>query len=165
VYDFEVPELWSLAYAFPQLKRCTSKFGSIPEIWNWATMALALSPAQYRTDRAFLDRAAEWSLPKVHRIDQRVGAALGIRIEVRSPGGPNEVTQFYAPSTAKRSAGPPASPRGWCSMGKSTRPGCSCRRRTFHRSCIPNVSSRAAVCCGDVSSEKSRRVTGMVQPQ
>lgn len=101
VYDFEVPELWSLAHAFPQLKRCTSKFGSIPEIWNWATMALAMSPERYRTDRAFLDRAAEWSLPKVHRIDQRVGAALGIRIEVRSPDGAHEVTLFHADSTVE----------------------------------------------------------------
>ncbi len=101
VYNFEVPELWSLAYAFPQLKRCTSQFGSIPEIWNWSTMALAMSPARYRSDRVFLDRAAEWSLPKVHRIDQRVGAALGIRIEVRAPDGSNEVILFYAPSTVE----------------------------------------------------------------
>jgi hypothetical protein len=101
VYNFEVPELWSLAYAFPRLRTVTSKFGSMPEIWNWATAALAAAPASVRSDVEFLDRSAGFMLPIVHRVDRLVGDALGIRIEVGVPDGTGEVIQFYAPSTVE----------------------------------------------------------------
>lgn len=99
VYNFEVPEVWSLAHAFPQLRTCTSKFGAIPELWNWATIGLARAPERFRGDHAFLDRSADFILPAVHWLDRWVGEALGIRVEVAGPDGPPEAWQYYAPST------------------------------------------------------------------
>ena len=99
VYDFEVPELWSLPHAFPQLTTCTSKFGTIPELWNRATQALAVMPDPWRTDPVFLDGIAARALAPVHFLDRWVGAALGIHIDVRAPGGRSLHVDFYAPST------------------------------------------------------------------
>lgn len=101
VYSFEVPEIWSLAHTFPRLRTVTSKFGTVPELWNWATMGLAAAPEAYRTDTEFLDRSAQFTLPAVHLIDRWVGEALGIRVEVRGPDGRGETLLFYAPSTTE----------------------------------------------------------------
>lgn len=101
VYNFEVPELWSLSKCFPQLRTVTSQFGSTPELWNWASAALAAAPDALRQDSDFLNRGAEFILPLVHWLDQFVGDALGIRIEVSAPDGTGEVIQFYAPSTVE----------------------------------------------------------------
>ncbi len=101
VYDFEVPEVWSLTRTFPQLRSCTSKFGSIPVVWNWATTTLAAAPARFRTDTAFLDRAAAFILPTVYWVDRWVGEDLGICVEIAGPDGPPEVWTFYAPSTCE----------------------------------------------------------------
>ena len=101
VYTFEVPEIWSLARTFPQLRTVTSKFGTVPELWNWATMGLAAAPEPYRTDTEFLDRSAQFILPSVHWIDRWVGEALGIRVDVRAPDGSGETLLFYAPSTTE----------------------------------------------------------------
>lgn len=101
VYAFEVPEIWSLAHTFPRLRTVTSKFGTVPELWNWATLGLAAAPERYRTDTAFLDRSAQFILPAVHWIDRLVGEALGIRIDVRAPDGSGETLFFYAPSTTE----------------------------------------------------------------
>lgn len=99
VYDFEVPELWSLPHTFPQLRTCTSKFGTIPELWNRATQALARTPAAWRTEPAHLDMIAEHALPYVHLLDPWVGAALGIRIDLSAPDGRALSVTCYAPST------------------------------------------------------------------
>jgi saccharopine dehydrogenase-like NADP-dependent oxidoreductase len=101
VYTFEVPEIWSLAQTFPQLKTVTSKFGSIPELWNWATVGLTMLPGHLRTDGAWLDLSAKFMLPWVHKVDAWVGEALGIRIDVSAPDGSGEAIQFYAPSTTQ----------------------------------------------------------------
>lgn len=101
VYAFEVPELWSLAHTFPRLRTLTSKFGTVPELWNWATVGLAAAPQAYRTDSEFLDRSAQFMIPYVHLIDRWVGEALGIRIDVRTPVGGGETLLFYAPSTTE----------------------------------------------------------------
>ncbi|MDJ0755274.1 MAG: saccharopine dehydrogenase NADP-binding domain-containing protein [Ardenticatenaceae bacterium] len=100
VYNFEVPELWSLAHTFPQLETCTSKFGTRPAIWNWATTALASAPKRVRTNREFLHNGVRFMLPIVHWIDRWVGGELGIRVEVRTPLV-QDVTCFYAPSTSE----------------------------------------------------------------
>lgn len=100
VYNFEVPELWSLAHTFPQLETCTSKFGTRPAIWNWATTALASAPEHIRTNSEFLHNGVRFMLPIVHWVDQWVGGALGIRVEVHTPTGA-DVTCFYAPSTSE----------------------------------------------------------------
>lgn len=99
VYDFEVPELWSLPHAFPQLKTCTSKFGVIPGLWNRATQALAVMPEPWRSDPDLLDQIAMRALPPVHFLDRWVGAALGIRVNACAPGGRRVSVTFYAPST------------------------------------------------------------------
>jgi hypothetical protein len=99
VYDFEVPELWSLVQTFPQLQSCTSKFGSIPALWNWATRALAAAPARWRTDPRFLDNSATFILPTVYWVDQWVGERLGICVEIDGPDGPPEQWSFFAQST------------------------------------------------------------------
>lgn len=103
IYHFEVPEIWSLAQVFPQLQTITSRFGSIPELWNWATLGLALAPVEYRQNTAFLDRSAEFMVPYVHKVDRWVGDALGIRIDIasRADNGGRETICFYAPSTVK----------------------------------------------------------------
>jgi len=98
VYNFAVPELWSLPYSFPRLRTCTSKFGTQPALWNWATSILARAPAHIRTNRQFLHDGVEFMLPIVHRVDRWVGHALGIRVEVRAPDC-MDVIRFYAPST------------------------------------------------------------------
>jgi len=101
VYSFEVPEVWSLARTFPRLRTVTSQFGTSPALWNWATAALAAAPKRLRTDAAFLDRSATFILPAVHRIDRRVGEALGIRVDVQDAEGSGEAALFYAPSTTE----------------------------------------------------------------
>ena len=104
VYNFEVPELWSLVHTFPQLTTCTSRFGTVPELWNWATWLLASAPRAMREDPAFLDRSADFILPVVHWIDRWVGGALGIRVDLGfedTDGRHIETTTFYAPSTSQ----------------------------------------------------------------
>lgn len=100
VYNFEVPELWSLAATFPRLRRCTSKFGTIPELWNWSTVALASAPVHVRTDPKFIGDSVTFMLPIVHWFDRWTGGDLGIRVEVRTPAGEGEALYFYAPSTS-----------------------------------------------------------------
>jgi saccharopine dehydrogenase-like NADP-dependent oxidoreductase len=101
VYNFEVPELSSLARTFPQLQRCTSKFGTIPGLWNWATAAVARLPASVRRNPDFIHDAITFTLPWVHRLDRLTGGAIGIRVEVRTPDGQGEALGFYAPSTSQ----------------------------------------------------------------
>lgn len=99
VYAFAVPELWSLPHAFPQLQTCTSHFGTMPALWNWATRTLARLPESVRTDPQFLDDGAHFILPIVHLLDRWVGTALGISVTVTQPDGRSETAQVYAPST------------------------------------------------------------------
>ena len=82
VYNFEVPELSSLARTFPQLQRCTSKFGTIPELWNWATAGVARLPASVRRNPDFIHDAITFTLPWVHRLDRLTGGAIAIRVKV-----------------------------------------------------------------------------------
>ncbi len=100
VYGFEVPEIWSLAHSFPQLQTLTSRFATVPEVWNWATWALARLPDRFRSDMTWLDNAATFMIPLVHALDRFVGEALAIRIDILGPDG-REVIHFYAPSTTE----------------------------------------------------------------
>ncbi len=100
VYGFEVPEIWSLAESFPQLQTVTSSFGTVPDLWNWSTWALARLPGSLRSDLNWLDNAASFMIPWVHKLDRLVGEALAIRIDVLGPDL-HEVIHFYAPSTTE----------------------------------------------------------------
>jgi saccharopine dehydrogenase-like NADP-dependent oxidoreductase len=100
VYGFEVPEIWSLAESLPQLRTVTSRFGTTPDLWNWATWALARLPNSLRNDLTWLDNAATFMIPWVHRLDHLAGEALAIRIDVQGPGV-HEVIHFFAPSTTE----------------------------------------------------------------
>ncbi|MCB9160315.1 MAG: saccharopine dehydrogenase NADP-binding domain-containing protein [Caldilineaceae bacterium] len=110
VYDFEVPELWSLPHAFPQLTTCTSKFGTIPELWNRATQALAVMPDPWRTDPVFLDGIAARALAPVHFLDRWVGAAWASTSTCAPPTDAAFTWTFTPHPRAQRSAGPRASP-------------------------------------------------------
>jgi len=100
VYPFEVPEIWSLARTFPQLQTVTSRFGTLPALWNRATQALAAAPESLRTDSEWLDRAARFTLPWVRWLDPIVGNALAVRVEVRGPGYA-ESSIYHAESTTQ----------------------------------------------------------------
>ena len=95
-----MPETWSLALSFPQLRTVTSRVGTAPEMWNWATWALARLPTALRSDLTWLDNAATFMVPWVHRLDRLVGEALAIRIDVMGPDL-HEAIHFYAPSTTE----------------------------------------------------------------
>jgi NAD(P)-dependent dehydrogenase (short-subunit alcohol dehydrogenase family) len=99
VYPFEVPEIWSLAQTFPQLRTVTSRFGTKPAIWNLATQGLARAPEIARGDPEWLDLSARVMLPWVQRIDPLVGHALAVRVEVCGPGYSESATYFAESTT------------------------------------------------------------------
>jgi saccharopine dehydrogenase-like NADP-dependent oxidoreductase len=101
VYNFDVPELWSLPRTYPQLRHCTSKFGTVPELWNWATVAVAHLPESVRRDAEFIHDSITFTLPWVHRLDRLTGVAVGIRVEARGETGRDEAMYFYAPTTSE----------------------------------------------------------------
>jgi hypothetical protein len=82
------------------LRTVTSRFGTTPDLWNWATWALARLPNSLRNDLTWLDNAATFMIPWVHRLDHLAGEALAIRIDVQGPGV-HEVIHFFAPSTTE----------------------------------------------------------------
>ncbi|MGL4651062.1 MAG: saccharopine dehydrogenase family protein, partial [Caldilineaceae bacterium] len=100
VYPFEVPEIWSLARTFPQLRTVTSRFGTMPALWNRATQGLAAAPAFLRDDAEWLDLSARFMLPWVQRIDPLVGHALAVKVAVCGPGYVESST-YYAHSTTE----------------------------------------------------------------
>jgi hypothetical protein len=61
---------------------------------------LAAAPAQLLTDHQWLDTAAGFTIPWVHRLDHWVGEALAIRVDCLGPGIA-ESHCFYAPSTSE----------------------------------------------------------------
>ena len=133
VYNFEVPELSTLARTFPQLQRCTSKFGTVPELWNWATAGVARLPASVRRNPGFIHDAITFTLPWVHRLDRLTGARFVSAWRYARPTGKARRLDFTRRRPVRRWGGRLVRLPAWSLMGQSINQAFTCPRPGFRR--------------------------------
>jgi saccharopine dehydrogenase-like NADP-dependent oxidoreductase len=102
VYWFDVPETGTLVDSFG-LRTVTTKFGSVPDLYNHLTWLVARSPRAWLQQPAVVEGLAQVSYRMTQWSDRWSGVGVGIHLELRGQrqGQPTVYqAQFVHPQTA-----------------------------------------------------------------
>ncbi|KAK9837667.1 hypothetical protein WJX74_002531 [Apatococcus lobatus] len=82
VYLYNLPEVHS-TFKYMRVPTVSARFGTAPEFWNWAMVAVArLAPKGMLQDRSKIKAFGKLSDPWVRLIDPIIGEQVGMRVDV-----------------------------------------------------------------------------------
>ncbi|KAK9860398.1 hypothetical protein WJX84_011416 [Apatococcus fuscideae] len=82
VYLYNLPEVHS-TFKYMRVPTVSARFGTAPEFWNWAMVAVArLAPKTMLSDRSKIKAFSKLSDPWVRLVDPIVGEQVGMRVDV-----------------------------------------------------------------------------------
>jgi saccharopine dehydrogenase-like NADP-dependent oxidoreductase len=102
VYWFNTVEAMTLPRSFP-LRTVTTKFGSLPDLYNHLTWLMARAPKAWLRQPSTIESVAQASYRMTQVSDRISGTGIAMRVDVQGQhqGAPTTVTSYFThPSTA-----------------------------------------------------------------